>query len=318
MRPLGVTLAVLLAAPAAWAQVPPGAPVPPAPPGASGVPVTPPRVSAVPPASPAAGVPGAQPAVTGAPAAQPPAADPRLDAHLNGWQKQMGSLINFRADFELTKRDATFQRDRKYRGSILVMKPNFARLRQDSAENKEDYEAFICNGRFLYEYNGLRKEITEYKMASNPAAGGDNLMLDMVSGMKADDAKRRFHIALFNEDPNYVYLDIKPVLAKDREEFKQVRFALYGPNVKAPYVPYLPAQAYLVKPNGDAEIWKFNNAQTNLPGVDPKVFEFVKIPGWTFKQAQVPPPGAAPRPGMPPALPGGPGLPPGPGVVKRP
>ena len=259
MRPVGFTLAALLAAPVAWAQVP-----------------------------------GVQP-VPGAPVAQPGAAAPdaKLDPHLKGWEQKMGGLTNFRSDLALTKKESTFQQAREYTGSVLCMKPSFARLRIETTAKAlpgkpVDFEAFICNGAFVYMYNGLQQEVTEYKLPPNVgAAGGDNLMLDIVSGIKADDAKRRFDIKLFNEDANYVYLDIKPVQQKDQQEFTHVRFALFGPRTQ---FAYLPAQVWLQKPNGDTELWKFSNPQINVPNVDQKVFDYVPVPGWPLKKAQPPPP----------------------------
>jgi len=288
MRPVGITLAAVLLAALAGRAQPPAAP------------------------------PGA------------PAADPKLDPHLAGWEKAMGQVSNFAAKFELTRvTNDVFKRERKYTGSVLCNKPNFARLRLDSTappppadpkaktKPKVDYEAYICNGKSIYAYIGLEETITEVPLASPAgAAGGDNLMIDFLSGMKAADAKKRFQISQFNpQAEHYVYLDIKPVLAKDKQEFEFVRIALYGPKVLPPYTPYLPAQVYLQKPNGDTEMWKFSEQKTNIPGLKPEVFEPVKIPGWQFKQA---PPAPPPGVGGPPKLPGGTGLPPGPGAVKRP
>ncbi len=236
----------------------------------------------------------------GAPAAQPPAADPKLDGHLDAWGKQMGGLTNFHAKFNLTRKPgagAAFQNARSYKGSILVMKPMYARLRLDSTTNKDDYEAFICNGKSLYAYSGLDKTITEFPLSGNEA-GGSNLMLDIVRGMTAQQAKQRFQIALFKEDPNYIYLDIKPTTGADQQEFLQLRLALYGPNVKAPgAVPYMPAQVWKMSPNQDTEVWEFTDLQTNIPGIEPKVFDYQAIPGWQTKKWQPPPPmGAGPPP----------------------
>ena len=99
--------------------------------------------------------------------------------------------------------------ERKYSGQVLCMKPNFAilRLNNDSDKTGADYEAFICNGKAVYEYNGVAKTVTEWKLPdpkTNPAGATDNLMLDFLSGMKAKDAKERFVLSLFKEDENYV------------------------------------------------------------------------------------------------------------------
>jgi len=278
MRPAGFTLAALLVGvTAAWAQ-PPAAP------------------------------PGAPPAPNTA----------RLDAHLAGWEKTMGDVKNFRVELALKRSDpaatggGVFKTDKDYTGVVLCMKPNYAVLRldytadlNDKDKKKKDYEAYICDGKAVYAYNGLQETITQYKLPdpkTNPGGGTDNLMLDFLSGMKAKVVKERFDITLFKEDEYYVYLDIKPLLGKDLQEFKQIRLALYGPNTK---FAYLPAQVYMLKPNDSTEQWKFTNPQTNISGVDEKVFQYKDVPGFRFQKApEQPPPG---RPGQP--------LPPG-GAVR--
>jgi TIGR03009 family protein len=264
-----------------------------------------------------------QPPVPGAPVAGAPVApvaapaDPKLDAHLAAWEKNMGDLTNFAVKLNLTRTVAPLGDERKYSGQVLMMKPNFAilRLNNDSDKTGADYEAFICNGKAVYEYNGLAKTITEWKLPDpkvNPAAATDNLMLDFLSGMKAKDSKDRFTLALFKEDKNYVYLDVKPVLGKDKAEFQQLRMALYGPGTKW---PYLPAQVYMVKPNGDSELWKFTEPQTNLPNINAGVFQPQKVPGFEFREGKPPAPPPMGRPGEP-KLPAGGGLPAGPGAVR--
>src|SRR5262245_529965 len=181
MRPAGFTLAALLiAASVGWAQPPavPGQPVTPAPPA--------------------------------------PKADPKLDEHLVGWEKKMASVSNLFAEISLKRTDALRKQDKEYTGSVLCMKPNFARMRLEYTANKDDYEAFICNGKAVYHYDGVQKTITEFKLPEKAGQGVDNLMLDFLSGMKAKDAKERFDISLFSIDEHYVIIDIKPRLGKDQ------------------------------------------------------------------------------------------------------
>ncbi len=299
MRSVAVTLAALLAAAlAASAQAPAGGPFPvnlPTVPGAYD-PANPrlatPGGGGVP-ALPVAGGPvvgGPAPALPAAPGAV--VSNPQLVAHLREWEKAMRGTVNFRSDFELTKKDATFGKERAFAGSVLCMKPNLARLRLDEKANKANFEAYICNGRSVFHYDGSSTTLTEHRLDPAAMAGGDNLMLDFLSGMKAEDAQSRFDLSLFKEDQFYVYLDIKPKLPKDRQEFEQVRFAIYGPNTKQ--LAYMPAQVWLLKPNGDTEFWKFSNPQTNLPGVDAKLFAGEAPPkGWTVRQA---PPMGGPAP----------------------
>jgi TIGR03009 family protein len=230
--------------------------------------------------------------------------DQKLDAHLGGWEKTMGDLKNFRFDLELIRIDPAatgiFKGEHKFHGSVLCMKPNLARLRLDNDADPRDFEAFICNGKAVYAYNGLQKTITEHKLPdpkTNPTGATDNLILDFMTGMKARDLKDRFDLKLFKEDQYYIYLDIKPKLAKDKQDFQQLRLALYGPKTD---FAYLPAQVYMVKPNGETEQWKLTKPMTNIPNLDPrKVFEYENVPGFRFQQA---PDQKAPmevRPGQP-------------------
>jgi TIGR03009 family protein len=259
----------------------------------------------------------------GAPAQPPiPGANPnaKLDTHLDGWEKTVAALTNFRFVMSLKRTDAVFKQEKRYSGVVLCMKPNFAVVRMDYDGDKsgKDYEAFICDGNAVYEYNGLQKSITRWKLPDpkqNPAGATDNLVLDFLTGMKAKDLKDRFDINLYKEDKDgyYIYLDVKPKLGKDKAEFEQLRMALYGPNTKW---TYLPAQVYLVKPDGRTEDWTFKEPQTNIPGLTEKHFAYQKIDGWTVLEGKPPAPAGPPgRPGTP-MLPGGNNLPAGPGAVR--
>lgn len=242
----------------------------------------------------------AQPPVPGAPvpgAAPPPppaakAADPKLDEHLVAWEKKMANVINFRTEVSLKRTDAVFKKDTNYGGPgsvVLCMKPNFAVLRLDNLGDptKTDYEAYICDGKAVYVYDGVKKTITQIDIPQNQA-GVDNLMLDFMAGMKAKDIKERFDINLFKTDEHYIYLDIKPLRPADQREFAHLRLALYGPATK---FAYLPAQVYMLKPNGDSELWKFANPQIDIPGVVPANFAYVPIKGWEVKKAPAAPMG---------------------------
>lgn len=261
--------------------------------------------------------PGTQATPTGLPPAAPPAASPEvvLDAHLDNWEKAMAGAKSFSAKFEQTKVDAVFKRPLKYHGSILCMKPNLARMSAYAEKNKNDFEAFICNGKSLFHYDWQKKTVTEVPLT---LGNGDSLMLDFLSGMKASAVKQRFQITQFNPaDPNYVYFDIKPKLPKDAQEFAMIRLAVFGPNVPPPFIKYMPSQIYMVKPNDDTELWKLSEQAINIKDkdnrdLDPRIFEYEKPEGkdWKFEKAALPP--------STPMLPGGTNLPSGPGAVKRP
>src|SRR5262249_56954602 len=126
---------------------------------------------------------------------------------------------------------------------------------------------------------------------------GGKGVAELCGGMTAEEALQGSDITLLRKAPNYVSVDIKPRRGPDQQESQQVRSALYGPNVKPPYTPYLPAEAWMMKPNQDTELWRFSDMQTNIGGIGPKEFEFVPIQGWDVKKAPAGPP---PGPGAPP------------------
>jgi TIGR03009 family protein len=247
-------------------------------------------VSAQPPA-----VPG-QPVTPVPPPAAAKAADPKLDAHLAAWEKKMAGVTNVRTEIELKRTDNVFKKDTNYKGVVLCMKPNFAVLRLENAADptKADYEAYLCDGKSLYVYEGLKKTVTEITIPQNQA-GVDNLMLDFLAGMKASVAKQRFDITLFKADEYYIYLDVKPLRPADQREFKQLRLALYGPGPATAKFAYLPAQVFMLKPNDDTEVWKFTNTQVDVPGVDATKFKYVPIKNkdWKFQKAPPQPVGGA-------------------------
>lgn len=246
-------------------------------------------VSAQPPAVPGQPLPPPAP-----PQAKP--TDATLDGHLAEWEKKMSSVKNVHTEIALKRTDVVFKKETNLTGSVLCLKPNYAILRLENAGDptKADYEAYICDGKSVYVYEGLKKTVTKIDIPQNQP-GVDNFMLDVLAGMKAKDAKERFDITLFKSDEHYIYLDIKPLRPADQRDFKQLRLALYGPGQATAQFAYLPAQVFMLKPNDDTEVWKFNNTKVDIPGVNEGLFKFKEMPkGWNFQQAPKAPMGNQP------------------------
>jgi hypothetical protein len=78
-------------------------------------------------------------------------------------------------------------------------------------------------------------------------------------------------------DPNYHYVLIKPKLAEDKSEFREVRLTLLRAN-------NLPRQIWYLQPNGNEITWDFTNVKINTAFnkrlVDPDVT------GWKVLQAK--------------------------------
>lgn len=245
------------------------------------------------------------------------ALDARTAAHVAAWEKATTGLVSVRAEFTVARTDAVFQKERKSSGKLLHLRPNSTWLRQESSADPADYEAVISNGERLYLYIGLGKTVTEFRLAApatdqKPSADllklwlWGKLKLAMVGavdpqqnpalmallGLPAGELAKLYHVVLFNEDAQYVYLDLRPRKPTDGHVFTRARFALYGPKAGDKHRPYTPARVYVERPNGDAEVWAFGKVEVNPDGVGPEHFRYVEVPGFTLKQA---PPSAAPK-----------------------
>jgi TIGR03009 family protein len=243
--------------------------------------------------------PAQPPVASKTPPATLPADPAKLDPHLAAWEKASGKLTNFHVEVALTRKDAVRGKELEFKGSAIGMTPTFARLRLVPAGDAKGYEAVICNGKAVYHYDGQSNTVTEHKLPdpkADPAGATDNLILDFLFGMKAKALKGRFEVRHIGEDADYVYLEIKPVQAKDKQEFQQLRMALNGPKSKT---PYLPAQIISLKPNGDAENWKFTKPQIDIPKITAEDFRYVEVKGFTLQQAPQRPATPAPIPVRP-------------------
>jgi TIGR03009 family protein len=166
------------------------------------------------------------------------------------------------------------------------MKPNLFSVRINDKNNPGDWEEYICDGKSIYEYNGVAKTITEYKLGSSVLTPlDDSPIMALLGGLTAVEIKKRFVVSLVKEDEYYVYLAIKPTLPKDKQEFEETVLALFGPKVAVPGIPYLPAMIQVKKPNGDMETWMLARQVIN-PKVEEATFRPRDEPGFTRRQLQ--------------------------------
>ena len=246
-----------------------------------------------------------QPAVPVMPQPTPPGPiksakviDPDVERHLSAWEKKVNGLTNLYAEISLQRKDAALKRETNYKGVVLYLKPNYFVLRLDNTADpkKLDYEAYICAGKALYAYDGMGKKITEFALPPrwplSTFAPTENPLFELFLNVKSKEVTERFDVAVFKEDEHYVYLDIKPISSKDRAAFSHLRLALYRPGPKSANFAYLPAQAAVLLPGGDSQIWKFTSPQVDILHVRPENFKFEPIKGWVVQKV----PAAAPAP----------------------
>lgn len=223
------------------------------------------------------------------PGATAAAADPKLVAHLQAWEARMKAIGNLVCECDKVLTDNVLKRvAEKKVGKIYCMKPNYAFMRLDRAPDQpadpNDFMTWICDGKAIYQYSGRQKQCEEYKLAANGGIQG-NLLLEFMSGsMTAKDALNRFDVKLLKEDSNYVYIDIRPRLVSDKEDFEVMTLVFFGPNVGPAHQAqrYLPAVVRMTKnQNKEEEVWTFKTPQINVQGLTPKTFEKQPLaPGW--------------------------------------
>jgi len=218
--------------------------------------------------------------------------DAQLQAHLAGWETAMKAVEKFSVEATLVKKDLITQRESKFTGNIWCMKGGLARLSivkvvgKDEKPNPADFMAYICNGDMLYEYDGGAKVVTMVNLGKGGA--GNNLLLDLMSGMTADAALKRFDLKLLKAEKPYVYIEAKPKSAEDKAEFETMTLVLCDADVKGR--AYIPRMVILRKSNGQqTESWDFPDPKVNPEGIEKKHFEPAKPPeGWTVQKAVAP------------------------------
>jgi TIGR03009 family protein len=225
------------------------------------------------------------------PAAAPPAVKD-LDGVLQRWEKEMGSVETLAIGDKDTPmkridKNKAFNRETQWEGVAQYMKlktgekgdkvTNLAALHIANKANRNEYERFICTGDFLYQYVPDQKVIRVQRV---PAMGDDNSLISLLFGMKAEDIKKRYEIAL-TVDADYYYLEIKPRAAADKVDFQRARVVLDS-------TTFLPRQLWFEEPNGNQITWDLPKIQKNIE-LNRKTFEAPSKPDDSWKVIEVKP-----------------------------
>jgi TIGR03009 family protein len=235
----------------------------------------------------------AQGASRGAP---PPAAQPAptaqsaaLDLHLQRWEKKMTELRSLACEIQRTDKDKVADIVTKLAGRALYLKDGKGSSIEHKAvlelyyttRNKELAEKVIITGTHIYQFSPAAKEIKVFDLPKpTPGQVGDDNVLSFLFGMKADNAKRRYDLKLTpgkENDPYYVYIDVRPVQQADKDEFQRAQIVLNRDS-------YLPCQVWFEDRNGKSTTW-FIPPQSLKPNSDIKRTEFdaPRLPDNTWK-----------------------------------
>jgi TIGR03009 family protein len=213
------------------------------------------------------------------PPENPPALDPardRLDALLLKWEsamKQYESILVEATRVEVSK--VTGFTD-TYNGQARYMRPGLALVYLQNKDRNEVYEKFLLTPTFAVHELSRDKVVRVYELPP-PKEGqvSDDNVLGILLGMKAAEAKRRYELKLAKEDQWYVYVDIEPRFAADKEEFQRARLVL---NIQT----MLPRQLWFLRNNGDETHWDLPRVLTGgNSGITRRDFDRSPVPaGW--------------------------------------
>jgi TIGR03009 family protein len=224
---------------------------------------------------------GTPPAATGTPE--------QLNEQLTRWEKEMTLVKSLSARCSRTDVNRVRNENRVLSGYVKCMKVDagggkvdkLALLYLAEKDKPDSFEKFICTGNLAYWFAPQEKAIYVKRLGTKL---GEDSFLSFLFEMKAEGLRKRFDMTLVRpEDPNYIYIEIKPRLEADKVEFQRARLVLFKRDC-------LPAQLWFEEPNGNHHTWdmadpKVNDAQTVKPA------DFVapeKPAGWQIKEAKEP------------------------------
>jgi len=246
----------------------------------------------------------------GTPAAPltPATAAARLDQHLKRWETEMRKVTSLSAAITRFDKDTTFKTTTKFTGGAYYTRSgsgptafNLALLELREEGKTTIAEKFVCTGVKLYQYSPAQKEIRVYDVQA-PTAGrvSDDSFLGFLFGMRAEEAKTRYTLTMAKEDTWYVYVDVIPKSAADKDDFSRARLVLNRDT-------FLPRQLWFQHKNGSETTWDIPRLQSGA-AIDRRMFDAPAIPaGWKLVPINRGPAGGA----APPAPPGGAGGVPG-------
>ena len=226
----------------------------------------------------------------------PPAGTPeQLNDRLANWEKAMTDVRSILAKVSRTDVNKVRGQNTVKAGEVRCLKVDagggkvdkLALLYLAEKDDPKSYEKYICTGDLLYSFSPREQTLYVKKLREKLT---DDTFLSFLFEMKAAALKKRFEMTLVRpDDPNYVYIDIKPLKEEDKVEFQRARLVLFKRD-------YLPAQLWFEEPNGNHHTWDLSNIKANDAGV--KATDFVapeKPAGWEMKEVKDREPESKPR-----------------------
>lgn len=203
-----------------------------------------------------------------------------LETILKDWEKKSSQIKSLHGKHTRTVYNLVFQEEKIAHGKFFLQTPDKGRIDLDGQKQKpgaksarlgQDGEPFrlvsdrserwICTGNEVVMVDDEQK--TFQVMPLPASAKGTNIIntpLPFLFGMKAEDAKRRFHFQLSKDTRESAILIIYPKQASDQENYKKAFVILDK-------ATYLPTAVKLFDPSNSLEtVYKFESVNINDSG----------------------------------------------------
>lgn len=219
---------------------------------------------------------------------------PELETILRDWEKKSSQIKSLHGSHTRTVYNLVFEEERIAKGKFFLQTPDKGRIDLVGEKPKPDAKAarlgamgmpfkivpdrsekWICTGDEIVMVDDEQKT---FQMLPLPEeAKGTNIIntpLPFLFGMKADDAKRRFHFELNKDTKESAVLIIYPKLEADLQNYTKA-FVILDKST------YLPTAVKLFDPTAKMEtVYKFESVKINDTGIKAKISEAL---GWRDK-----------------------------------
>ena len=210
---------------------------------------------------------------------KPTVPDAKTIAHLDAWEKSMGNVKEFYAAATRTVTDTLRKSKKTYEAPMWLSKPNYLRvdlklIPGDPNAKPQLHEMFVSNGKSFYHYNLAAKERNSASITAN--ANSQLLLLQLMAGLTTKDITSRFTVKTMQENDDFVYLGILPVLAEDKENFQSMVLVLCAKRFgERAYIP----RQIIMDDGKTLDTWDFADPKVNPKGIDIKeTFKIIDIP----------------------------------------
>jgi TIGR03009 family protein len=204
----------------------------------------------------------------------------RMDELLRQWEQRSSTIKTLDAKFTREDLSPAWGTKELYVGRAILKSPDYAFLdfQKVNGAKAEAYEQIRCTGKEVYHYRSDNHQIFIYPMpAQKQQRALQEGPLPFLFDMRAEEAKKRYHMTIDGENLTHVVIKIFPREEIDREAFVRADVVLNKEK-------FLPDAIRLYAPNGkDYQTYNFGGKDSWIKAnesVNEQNFEGVILKGW--------------------------------------